>query len=85
MSEIDTLKQLKESEEKDSERQKWLQMLITVIATVLAGGTISATINAGFDKPLSEAVKLIMLHIFSVGLPMGAVGYILLSLIQSDD
>jgi very-short-patch-repair endonuclease len=80
--EIDTLKQLKESEEKDSERQKWLQVLITFIATVLAGGTISATINAGFDKTISEAVWLIVFHLSFVGLPMGMIGIILLGLIQ---
>lgn len=80
--EIDTLKQLKESEEKDSERQKKLQILITFIATVLAGGTISATINAGFDKAFSEAVWLIVFHLSFIGLPMGLIGIILLGLIQ---
>jgi len=84
--EIDTLKQLKENEEKESKHQTNLQIFIAFIGFVLAGATISATLDAGTGGKLllniDNLFGMIFSHFFLAGFPLGVLAILVLWLIR---
>lgn len=86
LTEIDTLRQLKENEERGSKRQERLEKLVAFVFAVLEGATLAAALNPRLSEEIlgvTHPLGVILFYTVFVGFPAGLIALLLVWLFQN--